>query len=67
MCDPVVYRVMHAGGNASDAIVALANQKNALIARVMELESIAPKKIRIGPDSVMVWHCPDDLVPEMPS
>lgn len=61
--DPVVHRILRAGGTVGDCVVALANQKERLVARVMELELIAPKKIRAD-GQVWIYRCPDHLVPE---
>lgn len=63
-CDAVAHSVWRQSGSLGDVIVALANQKNSLIARIMELESIAPKKIALQDGRVAVWHCPTNLIPE---
>lgn len=31
--------------------------------RIIELESIAPKKITVG-GKQFIWHCPDELIPD---
>lgn len=62
LCEPIVARIMRAGGTPSECVVALANDRLRLLRRIEELESIAPKKIRT-PDGVAVWHCPDELIP----
>lgn len=62
--EAVVASVLRRGGNAEDCVVALANMKAQLLARVMELEAIAPKKIKTPDGKVYVWHCPTDLIPE---
>lgn len=45
------------------AVVALANDRERLIERIMELDRIAPRKIRLPTGEVAVWRCPDDLIP----
>ena len=61
--DSHVRRVMESGGNPKDVIIALANEKELLIQKVVELTLIAPKRITT-PKGVMVWHCPDHLIPQ---
>ena len=40
----------------------LADQKQKYVDRIMELESIVPRKIVMPDGRVMVWHCADELV-----
>lgn len=61
-CEVIVAHIMRQGGSHSDCIVALANDRLRLLHRLCELESIAPKKIST-PQGVMIWHCPDNLIP----
>jgi hypothetical protein len=51
------------GGSLESCVIALANEKEALVKRLMELEAIAPKKIKRPDGTVMIWRCPDELVP----
>ena len=60
--DSQVRRVMESGGSPKDVIIALANEKERLVQKVIELELISPKRIAT-PKGVMVWHCPDHLIP----
>ena len=62
--NPVVSKIMKAGGTAEDCAVALSLVNDNLLERVMLLEGIAPRRIRMPDGQVMVWRCPDDLVPE---
>ena len=62
--DGLVYAICHEAGTLEDCVVALVNQKQALIQRIVELERIAPKKVRLEDGTVMIWRCPDELVPE---
>jgi hypothetical protein len=64
--DPTVHRILSIGGTHADCVVALTNEKNALVQKLCELESIAPKKIEMSDGSVLVWHCPNDLIPTQP-
>ncbi len=63
---PIVAR-LHDQFNREEAneraVVALATANEALFARVMELEQIAPKKITAA-GQTFIWHCPDELVPD---
>lgn len=61
--DPTVHRILKSGGTPRDCVVALANEKEALVKRLMEMERIAPKKIKLPDGRVMIWRCPEDLVP----
>lgn len=60
---PVVNAVLEKGGDAEDCVIALLKQNAELMKRLLYLEGIAPRKIRVG-HQVMVWHCPDELIPE---
>ncbi len=44
-------------------IVELVKQKRALLKKVVDLDSIAPRRLKIG-DRTYIWHCPDDMVPD---
>jgi hypothetical protein len=61
--DATVRRILAAAGTEADCVVALVNEKEALVKRLMELESIAPRKIKLPNGTVMIWRCPDHLVP----
>lgn len=62
--NPIVAQIMRAGGTAEDCAVALSVQNNRLVDRVTLLEGVVPRKIRLPDGRVMVWRCPDNLVPE---
>jgi hypothetical protein len=64
LSDPIVHQILGNGGNLEGCICALSDQNAQLVRRIIELESIAPKKIKTPDGQVMVWHCPDNLVPE---
>lgn len=61
--NPIVAQIMRAGGTAEDCAVALAVYNDKLVERLMTLEGIAPRKIKLPDGRVMVWRCPDELVP----
>jgi len=62
----IVARIMDAGGTAEDCAVALSVENDRLADRVMALDSIAPRKIKLPDGRVLIWRCPDELVPESP-
>jgi hypothetical protein len=61
--EPIVNCILRNGGSMEDVVVALAGERNAIIKRLEGAESIAPKKIRLPDGKVMIWRCPDELVP----
>ena len=61
--DAMVWHIIKAGGTEAQCVIALAKQKQELLEKIFRLEMIAPKKIRMEDGRVMVWRCPDDLVP----
>ena len=65
LCNPVVHRIMREGGTAEDCAVWLAEENKRLGRRVMELENIAPRKVRNKDGIMMIWRCPAELVPEV--
>lgn len=64
--NPIVARIMKAGGTAEDCAVALAVEYDRLVDRVIALDSIAPRKLKLPDGRVLIWRCPDELVPESP-
>lgn len=63
--DVTVQSMAKSGAHAGEIIGALAQEKRALIERIAVLQSIAPKKITMTNGRVMVWHCPNELIPEV--
>ena len=62
--NPIVAHIMRAGGTAEDCAVALAAHNDRLVDRLMTLEGIAPRRIKLPDGRVMIWRCPEHLVPE---
>ena len=62
---PLVRNLLHSGATAETVICALVNVQTAMSARIMTLEGIAPRGIKMPDGRVMVWRCPDALVPVM--
>ena len=64
LSNAIVAHIMRAGGTAEDCAVALAVHNDRLVDRLMTLEGIAPRRIKLPDGRVMVWRCPDRLIPE---
>lgn len=63
--DVTVAKMLRQNQTLENIIGQLAAEKELYVKRIMELESIAPRKIVLLDGCVMVWRCPDELVPEM--
>lgn len=50
------------GCTLQEIILALVKQEQALVKRLMMLEALAPRKIKIG-DTVWTYRCPDEFIP----
>ena len=60
---PVVEHVLRAGGTLEDVVCALVNIHTGLTNRLIELEGLAPRKIKMPDGRVLIWRCPEELVP----
>ena len=60
----LVAAVMNSGGTAEDCAVALVEVNDRLKKHLMQLSSITPRRITNPDGTVMVWRCPEDLIPE---
>ena len=61
--NPIVARVMDAGGTAEDCAIVLVYQNQLLIHRLIHMEGICPRRIRLPGGRELIWRCPDELVP----
>lgn len=61
--DATANRIMQAGGTAEDCVVALYERIQIMTTRLMELDSIAPRAYKTADGTLLVWRCPDALVP----
>lgn len=61
--DTTVHRMMKAGKSLVEIIDALAMDKKALLDKVLELDSICPKRIKTSEGKEFIWQCPDHLIP----
>ena len=63
--DVTVNAMLRANACHTEIIGVMAAEKAKLIARIVKLEQIAPKKVTRPDGVVMVWHCPDHMVPSI--
>lgn len=61
---PLLHTAQKYGVPADEVILALVDQNEMLVARVIELEMIAPKKVRDMGGKTWIYRCPDSLVPD---
>lgn len=62
--DSLINKMFIRGASEKQMIVALANVIQELSKANMALYQIAPRKIK-GPDgTVLVWRCPESMIPE---
>lgn len=61
--DPTVAMMLKRGAPFEQIVCALAEEKQAMMNQIIQLHSIAPKKITGADGKTYVWHCPDELVP----
>lgn len=45
------------------AIAHLVMEKQALVRKLIEIEAIAPRSYRMPDGRIMVWQCPEHLIP----
>jgi hypothetical protein len=64
LSDATVYAVLRSGGSIHECVVALANEKEELIKKVMSLELIAPKKLRFPDGSILIYRAPESVIPD---
>ncbi len=60
----LVVKVLQSGGDLEDAIIALHEANEVQFHRIIELAQIAPRKYKMKDGTVLVWRCPDDMIPE---
>ena len=60
----VVYHIMKYGGTAEDCVVALFEHNEMLQEEIIKLQLIAPEKLKFPDGQVMIYRCPDEMVPE---
>ena len=65
LTDVTVCTMLKRGATLEEVIGALSAEKKRYVDRIMALESIAPRKVRMPDGSAMIWRCPEELIPEM--
>jgi hypothetical protein len=61
--DILVYRLVREGVPLGSIIGAMASRHVEMIERIIELDSIAPKKIILPDGTIRIWRCPEELIP----
>jgi hypothetical protein len=61
--DATVNRMVKIGADPREIICALVREKEDLVARLIELERLAPKRYQLADGTVRIWNCPEALVP----
>lgn len=59
----LVHTMTRNGASLSEIIVALVNHISSQNKTISDFMAICPRRIKLDDGRVMVWHCPDDLVP----
>ncbi len=62
--DATVRSICERGGDVGEALIAVVQEKREMLQRIIELDSIRPRRYRTPDGRVLVWHCPNDLIPE---
>jgi hypothetical protein len=62
-CDATVARMLRNGNTLAEIIGQLAAEKKQYAKRILELEGIASRKIVLPDGTVMMWQCPEKLIP----
>lgn len=62
--DPTVYRMLEACYSLEQIISNLVKQKQEMFETIRNLDSLCPKKYKLPDGTIMVWHCPNHLIPE---
>ena len=60
----IVHRIIKGGGNIYDCLYWMTKHQEDLQEKLISLELIAPKKIKLKDGNYAIWRCPDDLIPE---
>ena len=62
--DETVHKLMEIRAGPEAIIIALVEQKRVLTTELVTLIKIAPKRYRLKDGKQVVWHCPNELIPE---
>lgn len=61
--DSTVQRMVTTGHHPWAIIHELVREKQAMLKRILELDSIAPRRIATPDGKIFIYRCPDELVP----
>lgn len=62
--DATVHKLLKENRSLAYIILQLVKDKEAYLQRILDLESIAPRKIKLPDGSFVVWSCPPSFIPE---
>ena len=62
--DVTVHNMLKQGADLEAVILQLTRDKMLLTGRIMELENIAPRRVRLPDGNSLIWRCPDEMVKE---
>ena len=65
--DPIISDGMRRSVPLSQIIIAMHSRHEYMMTRLMALEAIAPRKITMPNGDVLVYRCPVELLPDVPS
>lgn len=58
----IVYRTLRSGGTVEDCCINLAAQVEEITKRLMEIEAIAPRIVKLEDGTELIYRAPADLV-----
>lgn len=61
--DSTVATTLRYGGTVEDCVIQLAREKASLLQKLMELEAIAPRRIKLPDGKTVVYRVPENLIP----
>lgn len=66
LSDPIVNRALCYGESLETTICRLVERHEKVMEELRKLHAIAPKKTQLPDGTIMVWHCPNELIPLTP-
>jgi len=55
--------LFRSGATSREMILALVRQNERLASEILHLQNIAPRRYRLPDGKIVMWRCPDELVP----
>jgi len=59
---PLAASMKSCGSTYAEIALALHKLQEQTLQELIRVNSICPKRIKVG-DEILVWHCPDELIP----